>query len=213
MEERMVKYFSKESNAVAIHAANGHFATINSHINYYIDVTSLKSRVKEAREVAKLFRDKITMPTYVDTIVCMDGTKMIGAFLAEEFEEHNYLSTNAHETIYVISPEEKESQIILRDNNRGAVAGKHVVIMVATSTTGDKIRRTMEAIRYYGGTVEAIASIFSTFDEIDGMEVQHIFDQRDLLGYAAYRREECPYCKKGMKVEALVNGFGYSTIY
>ncbi len=34
MESRMVKFYSKESNMVAIHAIPGHFATSHSHINY-----------------------------------------------------------------------------------------------------------------------------------------------------------------------------------
>jgi len=38
MESRMVKFYSKESNMVAIHAIPGHFATSHSHINYYIDI-------------------------------------------------------------------------------------------------------------------------------------------------------------------------------
>ena len=51
MESRMVKFYSKESNMVAIHAIPGHFATSHSHINYYIDITSLKTRIQEAKEV------------------------------------------------------------------------------------------------------------------------------------------------------------------
>ena len=39
MESRMVKFYSKESNMVAIHAIPGHFATSHSHINYYIAVS------------------------------------------------------------------------------------------------------------------------------------------------------------------------------
>lgn len=50
MESRMVKFYSKESNMVAIHAIPGHFATSHSHINYYIDITSLKTRIREAKE-------------------------------------------------------------------------------------------------------------------------------------------------------------------
>ena len=38
----------------------------------------------------------------MDTIVCMDGTEVIGAFLAEEFEKEDMASTNRHETIYVV---------------------------------------------------------------------------------------------------------------
>ena len=50
MESRMVKFYSKESNMVAIHAIPGHFATSHSHINYYIDITSLKTMLMCGKE-------------------------------------------------------------------------------------------------------------------------------------------------------------------
>ena len=64
MESRMVKFYSKESNMVAIHAIPGHFATSHSHINYYIDITSLKTRIQEAKEVARVLHQKIFLCGY-----------------------------------------------------------------------------------------------------------------------------------------------------
>ncbi|MCR5469072.1 MAG: orotate phosphoribosyltransferase [Lachnospiraceae bacterium] len=212
MEERMVKYFSKESNKVAIHAASGHFATTYSHINYYIDITSLKTRLSEAKEAAKVLASKIITGIYVDTIVCLDGTEMIGAFLAEEFVKSDYQTMNTHDTIYVIAPEANRNQIIFRDNNKGAINGKHVILLMATTTTGNSIFNALEAIRYYGGEVEAVCSIFSTVNQVSGYPINHIFDENDIIGYAAYPVSECPYCKRGMKIEAMVNGFGYSLL-
>ena len=104
MEERMVKFYSKESNKLAMHCIPGHFATSHSHINYYIDVTSLKTRAAEAKEAAKVFYSKMPKNVYMDTIVCMDGTEVIGAFLSEQIEAGGILSTNTHETTYVVSP-------------------------------------------------------------------------------------------------------------
>ena len=37
MEDRMMKFYSKESNMLALHAMHGHFATSHSHINYYVE--------------------------------------------------------------------------------------------------------------------------------------------------------------------------------
>ena len=37
MENRIVKFKSKESGTLNLHAIPGHFATSHSHINYYID--------------------------------------------------------------------------------------------------------------------------------------------------------------------------------
>ena len=197
----------------AIHAIPGHFATSHSHINYYIDITSLKTRIQEAKEIARVLRQKIRSLSYIDTIVCMDGTEVIGTFLAEQLEKGEVASTNRHETIYVVSPEmNSNNQLLFRDNIKPSIAGKHVILLCATTTTGKTIHRSLEGIRYYGGVVESIASVFSTVSEIDGMEVQSVFNADDIPGYVAYAAEDCPFCKKGIKIEAVVNGFGYSKL-
>ena len=48
----MVKLPTNKSN-LFLRVAKGHFATSHSHINYYIDVTTQKSRLSEAKAVAK----------------------------------------------------------------------------------------------------------------------------------------------------------------
>ena len=59
MENRIVKFKSKESAGLNLHAIPGHFATSHSHINYYVDVTSIKTRVSEAKEAAKALYTKV----------------------------------------------------------------------------------------------------------------------------------------------------------
>ncbi len=137
MENRIVKFYSKESSQLALHAIPGHFATSHSHINYYVDVTSLKSRVNEAREAAKVLYSRMPRNSYVDTIVCMDGTEVIAAFLSQEIEHGGLLTANRHETIYVVSPEiNNNNQMLFRDNNKPAISGKHVLLLLATTTAG-----------------------------------------------------------------------------
>lgn len=213
MESRMVKFCSKDSNLLAVHVIPGHFATSHSHINYFVDVTSIKTRASEAKEAAKVLYSKMPKYNYIDTIVCMDGTEVIGAFLSQQIENAGVLSTNRHETTYVVSPEiNNNNQLIFRDNIKGAIAGKHVVLLLATTTTGETIRRSLECIRYYGGIVEFVASVFSTIDEVDGVAVEHLFDNNDVINYEAYPVHSCPFCRKGNPIEAMVNGFGYSKL-
>lgn len=213
MNDRIVKFVSRESNKLVLHAVPGHFATSHSHINYYVDVTSIKTRASEAKEAAKVLESKLNKAKYIDTIVCLDGTEVIGAFLSEEIEKAGILSTNRHETVYVVSPEvNNNNQMIFRDNNKGAITGKHVLLLLATTTTGETVRRCLECIQYYGGTVEGIASIFSTVDEVEGLQVKALFNQEVVLNYEAYSPHDCPFCKKGHRIEAMVNGFGYSKL-
>lgn len=214
MEEQMHKFYSKDSNQVALRAVPGHFATSHSHINYYIDMTSLKTRAREAREVANVIASKYHSAITIDTIVCMDGTEVVGAYLAAEFEKRAFMSTtNRHETIYVVSPEfNSNNQMIFRDNTIPSIRSKHILLLLATTTTGVTIRRSIECIQYYQGIMEGVSSIFSTVDHVDDYSVEYIFSTKDLPGYSAYVQKDCPYCKKGHQLQAMVNGFGYSKL-
>lgn len=214
MENRMIKVYAKDSSKTALHAAQGHFATRHSHINYYIDITSIKTRAEEAEHAASVFAGKFTNISTVDTIVCMDRTEVIGAYLARIMDKDSMkMTTNQHGTIYVVSPEfDTNGQMIFRDNNVPAIRGKHILLLLATATTGITIRRCLECVQYYGGTVEGIASVFSTAKSVDGYPVEAIFNGDDLPGYATYSQKECPMCAAGQPLEAMVNGFGYSKL-
>ena len=62
----MVKLPTNKSN-LFLRVAKGHFATSHSHINYYIDVTTQKSRLSEAKAVAKELVAAYQHNTIVDT--------------------------------------------------------------------------------------------------------------------------------------------------
>ena len=68
----MVKLPTNKSN-LFLRVAKGHFATSHSHINYYIDVTTQKSRLSEAKAVAKELVAAYQHNTIVDTVLCLDG--------------------------------------------------------------------------------------------------------------------------------------------
>ena len=69
---------------IPLRVARGHFATSHSHLNYYIDFTMTKHRLSEAREAAAELCSKFKSSTIIDTILCLDGTEVIGACMASE---------------------------------------------------------------------------------------------------------------------------------
>ena len=196
-----------------LRVSEGHFATSHSHINYFIDVTTQKTRLSEASAVAKELVSYYNTTTVIDTVLCLDGTEVIGTCLANELTNGHFMNMNAHQTIYVVTPEHTSgSQIIFRDNIATASSGKHVLILAASVTTGYTAQAAVEAIKYYGGYVAGICSLFATTDTCAGYEVRSIFNPKDLKNYATYPSHECPLCKNGEKIDALVNSFGYSKL-
>lgn len=193
--------------------ARGHFATNHSHINYYVDITYQKTRLSEANDSAEQLAKHFANDTLVDTVLCLDGTAVLGTCLANELTKSGIRTINQHQTIYILEPEyNANSQIIFRDNNKGMITGKHVLILMASVTTGYTAKRTIEAIGYYGGHVAGIASVYSAVDEVAGYSVRSVYNISDLPGYASYDYRECPYCKAGQPLDALVNSFGYSAL-
>ena len=203
----------RKSN-VALRVSKGHFATNHSHINYLIDVTFQKSRLSEAQAVAKALVKQYVTSTIVDTIVCLDGMQVVGACLAEELTKAGFMSINAHQTIYIITPElNSESQFLFRENLQPMLASKHVLILMASVTTGLTISKSMECVRYYGGKVVGVSAIYSATDmAADGTRINALFHLWDLPDYASYHAQDCHMCRQGNKVHSRVTGNGYSSL-
>lgn len=191
----------------------GHFATSHSHINYYIDVTTQKTRLSEASAIAKELVSYYSSNTIVDTILCLDGTEVIGTCLAEELTKGNFINLNAHQTIYIITPEHTTgSQLMFRDNITPSITGKNVLILAASVTTGYTAQAAIEAVKYYDGIVAGVCSIFATVEKCGDYDVVSAFDPNDLTDYSSWASHECPLCKQGKKIDALVNSFGFSKL-
>ena len=201
------------SSNVRLRLAKGHFATSHSHINYYIDLTMTKHRLSEAKEVAAQLCDRISPVTIIDTILCLDGTEVIGAAMASELTRLGFNNMNAHRTIYVVTPEHTTgSQLIFRDDAAPMVVGKNVLVLAASVTTGYTVKAAVDAIRYYSGKPAGVCAIFTCEDECEGFEVNAVFTKKnDLPDYKSTISHECPMCKNQRRLDAMVNAFGVSS--
>ena len=211
MAIKLIQYPHRNGN-VPLRFAKGHFATSHSHQNHYIDKTMTKHRLSEAREAAEALCAQFKLSTVIDTILCLDGTEVIGACMASELTRAGYMNMNAHRTIYVATPEHTSgSQRIFRDNTAPMIVGKHVLVLAASVATGYTAQAAIEAIRYYSGIPVGVCSIFACVPECEGFPVISIYNKDDLDGYASYSSRECPMCKAGVKLDARVNSHGVSS--
>jgi orotate phosphoribosyltransferase len=212
MAINLIEIRQKHAN-FPLRIAKGHFATAHSHLNYYIDFTMSKHRLSEARVGAELLCGQIPVTQVIDTILCLDGTELIGACMASELTRAGYMNMNAHRTIYVISPEYiSGNQMIFRDNIAPMIVGKHVLVLAASIATGYTAKSAIEAIRYYHGLPEGVCSIFACVDECEGFPVRSIYNKNDILDYESHAAHNCPMCKVGMKLDGLVNSHGISSL-
>ena len=212
MAIQLIEYPTTGSN-LRLRVAHGHFATSHSHNNYYIDFAITKHRLSEAREAAVELAGSFRTSTVVDTILCLDGTEVIGACMASELTKAGITNANAHRTIYVLPPEHTSgSQLIFRDNTAPMIVGKHVLVLAASVTTGYTVKSAIEAIRYYGGIPVGVCSIFARVKECEGFPVTSIFNTDNVLDdYQSCDAHDCPLCRVGIRLDGLVNAHGLST--
>ena len=209
----MIKIHAKNHPNITLKAIPGHFVTPNSHVNYYLDMTTLKTRLSEASTVARELSVQISASTIVDTIVCIDGCEIIGAFLAEELTKAGVLSMNAHKTIYIITPEYLSTgQFLFRENFQPMIKEKNVLLLLASATTGQTIVKAAQALSYYGAKISGISAAFSAANSMMGIPIRSLFSIADIPDYKAYNPEGCALCKENQPVDAFANAFGYSRI-
>lgn len=191
----------------------GHFATSHAHMNYYIDIASNKASLKEARAVAQALAANYRLTTPVDTILCLDGTEVIGACLGSALSDGDRFNVNADREIFVLTPEHVAgSQLIFRDNTVPMIRDKAVLILAASVTTGYTAESAVEAVQYFGGATAGICAIFSNITDCAGIPVRSVFHTGDLPDYQTSPALTCPMCKRGEKITALVNSFGCSAL-
>ncbi|MBQ8612167.1 MAG: orotate phosphoribosyltransferase [Oscillospiraceae bacterium] len=212
MENRMRKIQSSTNRRLMLKAIPGHFATNHSHSNYYVDMSTLKSRQNEASAVAFELANRVMNTTIVDTVLCLDGTEVVGAYLAEELCRSGVQIMNTHGTIYIVSPEYSGGQMIVRDNIMPMIQNKNVLLLSATISSGISCQKSIESIEYYGGRVSAVAAIFSSITECAGHPVYSVFGKDVLPDYQTFAPHQCPHCQRREKLDALVNAYGYSKL-
>ena len=115
METRAYELTSGQHRAVVIRAIEGHFVTQHSHVSHCIDMTRIKSQTVSAKAAARLISAPF-INTPVDTVITLERTKMVGAYLADELSR---AGINRNVDIAVITPEITGEKLLLRDNQIG----------------------------------------------------------------------------------------------
>lgn len=192
----------------------GHFATNHFHSGHYLDVSNLKTNALSAREAARELAMPYLSATLVDTIVCMEGCEVIGAYIAEELSLDGIAEINSGSEIHVVRPlYNVNNKLIFQSNIQRYISGKNIILLVPCVSLGSTIRSAIECFEYYGGILVGISALFNAHEETVENEVFSMFTSDDIPGdYRIYPPGDCPMCKAGQKLDAIISSEGYTVI-
>ena len=211
MSSFLLHYPTNPVVEVTVHG--GHFATRTCHKSHYVDVTPIKHDHLLAREAGLTLATKYLVSTNIDTVVCLDGSEVIGAFLAWNLAKKDFRSINQDKNIAVIPPEyDMNHQMIFRENILPMIRNKDVLALVSTVNSGATARKALDTIAYYGGRCQGIAAVFSAVEKVEGLPVFALFTPEDIPGYVTAPAKSCPLCARGEKISALINSYGFSKL-
>jgi len=202
---------AKGNRHIKLNIYPGHYATSHAHVDNYFSMADIRTNCamaeEAAREIAKQFRY-----TPVDTVISLEYTQIISAFVAKELSSSGR-DINSGADIHVVTPQvNSNNQLTFSSDMQPYVTGKNVLLLLSTISTGRSLARAVECIRYYGGSLAGIASIFSAIGESGDYPVRSIFSSADLAAYNSYRSDECPFCRSGRKLDGFITTAGYTAI-
>ena len=205
-----VRIQSEKNPNVSIEVTQGHFSTGFFHTNYYLNVSSFKANNALAKDIACELAVPYMTSTLVDTIVCIENTKVIGAYLADELLKEGTGVMNSGEEIHLITPMyNSNKQLTFYDNELQWISNKNVLLLTTIISSGRTVNNVLECLEYYKAIVSGISTIFLCSKVFPDKKVNTIFTSEDITGYEVYTPSTCELCKAGIKLDALVSSEGY----
>ena len=212
METKAFNVSLEKNPLIKIKVIPGHFTTSNLHTNSYLDVSELKSNAVIALDVAREMAIPYISSKPVDTIVCMEKTEMIGAYIAQELI-HEGRSISQGNAIHVVSPiNNAYGNLAFADSVAGWISGKNILLLLATVSSGRTLNISLDCISYYGGKLAGISALYVSSDVRLGQEIFPMFTSDDIPGYKLFNHSDCDMCKAGQKLDAIISSEGYTKI-
>ncbi|MCL1831693.1 MAG: phosphoribosyltransferase [Oscillospiraceae bacterium] len=215
MEERIYSITHHNKNSISVSIIPGHFAIKStygehsSHCSHYMDLSTLKSNAASAKDIAKELVVPYQYGAPVDTIVCMENTKVIGAYIAQEL----LASDMGESDIHITTPMRNSlNQLTFYDSELPWIRGKNILILTAMISSGRSVQLGVECLEYYGGIVSGISALFSATNKAQNYNVNALFTSDYIEDYRHYPANDCELCRRGVPMDAIVSSEGYKRI-
>jgi orotate phosphoribosyltransferase len=212
MEGKAYTLSYEKNPLIEMRVIPGHFTTSSSHLSHFLDVSRLKASAKAAQEVAAELSLPYLTSTQVDTIVCMERTDVIGAYLAEDLMQSGVSAIHG-EDIHVITPISNNiGNLSFQSSTVGLLAGKNVLLLTTSISSGRTLNAALDCLSYYRANIVGISALFMVATATQEHPAHALFTSEAIPGYKMYGSRDCELCRAGLPLDALISSEGFTKI-
>lgn len=219
MENKDFAVSLSKNPVIEMNVIPGHFTTKHYHVTHYLDFINLKNNASIASDVAAEMVLPYLNTKLVDTIICIEGTDIIGAYMARELLKEGTSVINSGRDIHVLTPAINiNRKLVFQSNTEKLILNKNIVLLVSLMARGVTVNSVLECLSYYGGRVVGISTLFNTLPEnhdrgtrcmFNDIDIHSLFTDKDIPEYKISTPGECPKCEEGQGLYAIVTQDGY----
>jgi len=194
MEKEILELLTK-ADAIS----RGHFVfSSGSHAATYFNQRALFVHPIYASRVGELIATK-----YKDTPIDVVAAPALGGIILGQWVAYHLTQLTSKEIIGVYTEKTPNSGQAFTRGSDAYVAGKNVLIVEDILTTGNSVRKVVQAVSSSNGNIVAVCSIANINTNPQAITDQVIGAKFSCLAempVSLYTENECPMCKKGEPV-------------
>jgi orotate phosphoribosyltransferase len=212
MESKAYSLSYEKNPMISLRVIPGHFTTSTSHLSHFLDVSSMKANAAAAREVARELALPFLSSAQVDTIVCLERTEVIGAYLAEALMESGASAIGGAD-IHVITPIANNiGSLSFQSSMVPLLAGKNVLLLSTSISSGRTLDSALDCLAYYRANIVGVSALFMVSSVKHDLPIRALFTSDSVPGYKFYSSRDCELCRAGLPLDALISSEGFTKI-
>lgn len=183
---------------------DSHFVgTSGRHMSVYVNKDALFPHTAETSRICELFAEK-NKDLGVDLVV----GPALGGIILSQWTAHHLSRITGKEVLSVytekVPKDDGEDQVFRRSYDK-IVAGKNVLVLEDTTSTGGSVKKVVDTVRGVGGNVLQVCVMVNRDPEtINSDTIGAPFSWLTELSADSWLEEECPLCVSGVPVNTSV---------
>lgn len=183
---------------------DSHFVgTSGRHMGIYVNKDALFPHTAETSRICELFAEK-NKDLGVDLVV----GPALGGIILSQWTAHHLSRITGKEVLSVytekVPKDDGEDQVFRRSYDK-IVAGKNVLVLEDTTSTGGSVKKVVDTVRGVGGNVAQVCVMVNRDPStINSETIGAPFSWLAELPAESWVEEECPLCTSGVPINTAV---------